>query len=162
MNLLILGGDGFCGWPTALHLSAHGHDVTIVDSFVRRRIDDELRVRSLTPIRPLPERLRSWRDVTGSEIDFVEMDLSEDYSSLTELLATKRPDAVVHFAEQRAAPYSMKSPAHKRYTIQNNVAVTHNLLAAVVELGLDTHIVHLARWGSTATNRCRWIFPRGI
>ncbi len=147
MQLLILGGDGFCGWPTALHLSAHGHDVTIVDSCVRRRIDDELGVRSLTPIRLLPERLDAWKSVTGRSIDFVEMDLAEDYSALTDLLATKRPDAVVHFAEQRAAPYSMKSSAHKRYTIQNNVAVTHNLLAGVVESGLDCHIVHLGTMG---------------
>ena len=147
MQLLILGGDGFCGWPTALHLTAHGHDVTIVDSCVRRRIDDELGVRSLTPIRLLPERLDAWKSVTGRSIDFVEMDLAEDYSALTDLLATKRPDAVVHFAEQRAAPYSMKSSAHKRYTIQNNVAVTHNLLAGVVESGLDCHIVHLGTMG---------------
>ncbi|MFD6893127.1 NAD-dependent epimerase/dehydratase family protein [Rhodococcus sp. NPDC060086] len=147
MEILILGGDGFCGWPTALHLSAHGHTVTIVDSFVRRRIDDELGVRSLTPIRPIGERLEAWDSLTGNEIDLAEMDLSEDYSSLRDLLARKRPAAVVHFAEQRAAPYSMKSPAHKRYTIQNNLAVTHNLLTAVVELGLDTHIVHLGTMG---------------
>lgn len=147
MELLILGGDGFCGWPTALHLSAHGHAVTIVDSFVRRRIDDELGVRSLTPIRPLSERLEAWENATGKRIDFVELDLAEDYSSFTELLAMKRPDTVVHFAEQRAAPYSMKSSAHKRYTIQNNVATTHNLLAAVVEVGLDTHVVHLGTMG---------------
>jgi UDP-sulfoquinovose synthase len=147
MELFILGGDGFCGWPTALHLSAHGHTVTIVDSFVRRRIDDELGVRSLTPIRPLPERLEAWTGTTGNKIDFVEIDLAEDYSAFRELLAMKRPDAVVHFAEQRAAPYSMKSSAHKRYTIQNNVATTHNLLAAVVEVGLDTHVVHLGTMG---------------
>lgn len=162
MELLILGGDGFCGWPTALHLSAHGHAVTIVDSFVRRRIDDELGVRSLTPIRPLSERLEAWENATGKRIDFVELDLAEDYSSFTELLAMKRPDTVVHFAEQRAAPYSMKSSAHKRYTIQNNVATTHNLLAAVVEVGLDTMSCISEPWGSTATNRFRSTCPRDI
>ncbi|GAA4472366.1 NAD-dependent epimerase/dehydratase family protein [Rhodococcus olei] len=147
MRTLVLGGDGFCGWPSALHLSAHGHDVTVVDNFVRRRTDEELGVRSLTPIRSLAERVQAWREVTGRDIAVVELDLAHDYDRLVDLLATVRPDAIVHFAEQRAAPYSMKSPAHKRYTIDNNLNGTHNLLAAVVQLGLDTHVVHLGTMG---------------
>ena len=147
MRILILGGDGFCGWPSALHLSAHGHQVTIVDSLVRRRIDDELGVQSLTPITRLSERVQAWREVTGNEIGVVELDLAHDYDALTELLAAENPDAVVHFAEQRAAPYSMKSPALKRYTVDNNLNATHNLLAAVVQVGIDAHVVHLGTMG---------------
>lgn len=92
MRILILGGDGFCGWPSALHLSAHGHQVTIVDSLVRRRIDDELGVQSLTPIVPLAERVQAWREVTGNEIGVVELDLAHDYDALTELLAAENPE----------------------------------------------------------------------
>ncbi|MGW8590489.1 NAD-dependent epimerase/dehydratase family protein [Dietzia sp. NPDC055877] len=147
MRILILGGDGFCGWPTALHLCSHGHEVTIVDSLVRRRIDEELGTRSLTPIRPLHERLEAWKEVTGLEIDSVEIDLATDYPALRELLQSTQPDAVVHFAEQRAAPYSMKSPDHKRYTIHNNLGATHNLLSAVVDVDIDCHIVHLGTMG---------------
>ncbi|KXF52063.1 NAD-dependent dehydratase [Rhodococcus sp. SC4] len=147
MRILILGGDGFCGWPSALHLSAHGHQVTIVDSLVRRRIDDELGVQSLTPITRLSERVQAWREVTGNEIGVVELDLAHDYDALTELLAAENPDAIVHFAEQRAAPYSMKSPALKRYTIDNNLNATHNLLAALVQVGVDAHVVHLGTMG---------------
>ncbi|TLF77343.1 NAD-dependent epimerase/dehydratase family protein [Nocardia cyriacigeorgica] len=147
MRTLILGGDGFCGWPSALHLSAHGHQVTICDSLIRRRIDDELGVRSLTPIRSLPERVRAWRDATGRDIATVRLDLSRDYEQLTEFLDAERPDTIVHFAEQRAAPYSMKSPAHKRYTVDNNLNATHNVLAAMVQVGLDAHLVHLGTMG---------------
>ncbi|BDT86888.1 NAD-dependent epimerase/dehydratase family protein [Nocardia cyriacigeorgica] len=147
MRTLILGGDGFCGWPSALHLSAHGHEVTICDSLVRRHIDDELGVRSLTPIRSLPERVHAWRTATGRDIATVQLDLSRDYQQLTELLAAERPDTIVHFAEQRAAPYSMKSPQHKRYTVDNNVNATHNVLAALVQVGLDAHLVHLGTMG---------------
>ncbi|MCG7583758.1 NAD-dependent epimerase/dehydratase family protein [Mycolicibacterium sp. OfavD-34-C] len=147
MKVIIFGGDGFCGWPSALELSSHDHEVTIVDNFVRRRIDNELGVQSLTPIRSLDERRKAWSGLTGRAIDAVDLDLAGDYAALTELLARVRPEAVVHFAEQRAAPYSMKSPSHKRYTVDNNVNATHNLLAALVELGLDTHVVHLGTMG---------------
>ena len=147
MRILILGGDGFCGWPSALHLSAHGHQVTIADSFVRRRIDDDLGVQSLTPISSLAERVSAWEEVTGREIDVAEFDLAHDYDALTDLLTALRPEVIVHFAEQRAAPYSMKSPSLKRYTVDNNLNATHNLLAAVVQTGLDAHVVHLGTMG---------------
>ena len=147
MRILVLGGDGFCGWPTSLHLSALGHDVTIVDNLVRRKIDIELEVDSLTPIQPLGTRLKAWQEATGKTIDYVNLDASENYQRLLDLLLETQPDAVVHFAEQRAAPYSMKSSWHKRYTVSNNINATHNLLAAVVESGLDTHVVHLGTMG---------------
>src|SRR6187455_1136738 len=143
MRILVLGGDGFCGWPTALHLSDLGHQVTIVDNFARRHADIELEVSSLTPIMPMTTRLDAWKESTGRIIRFEYMDLSRHYARFLALLRDVQPDALVHFAEQRAAPYSMKSSWHKRYTVDNNVNATHNLLAALVEGGLDTHVVHL-------------------
>ncbi|HYI17100.1 MAG TPA: NAD-dependent epimerase/dehydratase family protein [Solirubrobacteraceae bacterium] len=147
MQILVLGGDGFCGWPTALHLSAAGHDVVIVDNFARRNADVELEVESLTPIRPLGVRRAAWLEATGREIGFRNIDVAQQYEELRDLLAERRPDAVVHFAEQRAAPYSMKSPWHKRYTVDNNVNATSNLLTALVETEVDAHVVHLGTMG---------------
>ena len=147
MKVLVLGGDGFCGWPTSLHLSAQGHDVTIVDNFARRNADIELEASSLTPISPLGTRLNAWQLVTGREIAFERFDVSEHYHRLLTLIQDWEPDAVVHFAEQRAAPYSMKSSWHKRYTVNNNLNATNNLLAALVEAGSHAHVVHLGTMG---------------
>ena len=147
MKTLVLGGDGFCGWPTVLHLSARGHEVVIVDNLSRRNIDNELETSSLTPIRPIGERLRAWEETSGKHIPFYNFDVAENYHRLLTLLVEFEPDSVVHFAEQRAAPYSMKSSFHKRYTVSNNLNATNNLLAAVVESGLDVHIVHLGTMG---------------
>lgn len=146
-RILILGGDGFCGWPTALHVSKLGFEVAIVDNLSRRNIDTELEVSSLTPIRPLGERLQAWREISGREISFHHFDVAEHYHRLLTLLREQKPDAIIHFAEQRAAPYSMKSSWHKRYTVSNNLNATNNLLAAVVEAELDAHIVHLGTMG---------------
>ncbi len=147
MRILILGGDGFCGWPTALHLSNIGHEVAIVDNLSRRNIDNELEVSSLTPIAPMSVRLKAWKEVSGKDIDYQRYDVAENYHRLLTHLREWRPDAVVHFAEQRAAPYSMKSSAHKRYTVNNNLNATNNLLAAIVEAELDVHVVHLGTMG---------------
>ena len=147
MKVLVLGGDGFCGWPTSLHLSDIGHDVTIVDNLSRREIDLELEVESLTPIRPIGERIRVWTQLTGKEIGFVHLDLAEEYDRFERLLIEVRPDAIIHFAEQRAAPYSMRSTIAKRYTVDNNVRGTHNVLAAIVASGLDIALVHLGTMG---------------
>jgi UDP-sulfoquinovose synthase len=147
MKVLVLGGDGFCGWPTSLHLSDAGHDVTILDNLSRRNIDNELQVESLTPIRPIGERIHAWTEVSGREISFVNLDLAKEFDRFVQVLISTRPDAIVHFAEQRAAPYSMRSSKTKRYTVDNNVTGTHNLLAAVVESGLDIAIVHLGTMG---------------
>jgi UDP-sulfoquinovose synthase len=147
MRVLVLGGDGFCGWPTALHLSARGWDVAIVDNQSRRRIDDELQAHSLTPIEPIETRLAAWRQASGHEIDFHRITVGKDYEALLALLKSWRPDAIVHFAEQRAAPYSMKSAQHKRYTVDNNLNATNDVLAAIVETGLDIHLAHLGTMG---------------
>lgn len=147
MNILILGGDGFCGWPTSLHLSQLGHRVTIVDNLSRRNIDNELEVQSLTPIRTPGERLAAWQELTGRTIGFERLDVANDYDRLLALLRREEPDVIVHFAEQRAAPYSMKSSWHKRYTVNNNLNATNNVLAAIVESDLDIHLVHLGTMG---------------
>ena len=147
MKVLVLGGDGFCGWPCAVNLAEVGHEVVIVDNLSRRKIDVDLGVESLTPIATIRDRLTAWEQVGGRPIRFTHLDIAKNYELLLELLRNERPDAVVHFAEQRAAPYSMKSSATKRYTVDNNVNGTHNLLAAIVESGQDIHIVHLGTMG---------------
>lgn len=147
VKVFVLGGDGFCGWPCAVNLADAGHDVLIVDNLSRRKIDIDLGVESLTPIATIQDRMRAWTETGGREIRFSGLDIAKDYDLLLDLIRSERPDAVVHFAEQRAAPYSMKSSATKRYTIDNNVNGTHNLLAAIVESGLDVHIVHLGTMG---------------
>lgn len=161
MKILVLGGDGFCGWPASLHLSDLGHDVVIVDNLSRRRIDEELGASSLTPIAGPQERVAAWEEVSGRTIGFVELDVAQDYEGLVELLLAEHPDAIVHFAEQRAAPYSMKSPAHKRYTVDNNVNATHNLLAALVETGIDAHLVHLGTMGVYGYGTAGMKIPEG-
>ncbi len=147
MKVLVLGGDGFCGWPCSVNLADQGHDVLIVDNLSRRKIDIDLEVQSLTPISNINDRLQAWKEVGGKEIRFLQMDIAHEYQRLLDLILVEKPDTVVHFAEQRAAPYSMKSSATKRYTVDNNVNGTHNLLAAIVESGLDIHIVHLGTMG---------------
>ncbi len=127
MRVLVLGGDGFCGWPTSLYLSERGYDVTILDNLSRRKIDIDLEVGSLTPITAVGDRLRSWREVSGREMGYIDLDLATEYDRLASVLRELRPDAIVHFAEQRAAPYSMRSPATKRYTVDNNVRATHSM-----------------------------------
>jgi UDP-sulfoquinovose synthase len=147
VKVLVLGGDGFCGWPTSLHLSDIGDEVTIVDNLSRRNIDIELEVDSLTPIRPIGERIRVWKEISGKQVKFINLDLAKEYDRFVDVLLDIRPDAIVHFAEQRAAPYSMRSSKTKRYTVDNNVTGTHNVLAAIVQSGLDIAVVHLGTMG---------------
>ena len=161
MKIAVLGGDGFCGWPASLHLSDLGHEVAIVDNCSRRRIDDELGATSLTPIASVDERLEAWREVSGKEIAFHNINVAKDYDDLVAFLREFQPDAIIHFAEQRAAPYSMKSPRNKRYTVDNNVNATHNLLAAIVETGQDIHVVHLGTMGVYGYGTAGMKIPEG-
>ena len=161
MKVLILGGDGFCGWPTALHLSALGHDVAIADNLSRRKIDVELECESLTPIRPIGERLQVWKDISGQDISFHNINVARNYHKLYTLLNEWQPHTVVHFAEQRAAPYSMKSSYHKRYTVDNNLNATNNLLAAIVESGRDIHVIHLGTMGVYGYGTAGMKIPEG-
>jgi len=161
MKIVVLGGDGFCGWPTSLHLSQAGHDVVIVDNLSRRNIDNELEANSLTPIRPISVRLKAWEEVSGKAIQFENLDIAQEYDRLLKLMSDYQPDVVVHFAEQRAAPYSMKSARHKRYTVDNNLNGTNNLLCAIVESGLDIHVVHLGTMGVYGYGTAGMKIPEG-
>jgi UDP-sulfoquinovose synthase len=161
MKVLVLGGDGFCGWPTSLYLSQKGHEVIIVDNLSRRSIDIELEADSLTPIRPIGERLRVWEEVTGNQIRFVNLSVGRDYSELLSLICKEKPNSIIHFAEQRAAPYSMKSSNHKRYTVNNNLSATNDVLAAIVESGLDIHLVHLGTMGVYGYGTAGMKIPEG-
>jgi len=150
MRISVLGGDGYCGWATALYLSKQGHEVSIVDNFARRQWDHELGVETLTPIRPLTERLRVWKALTGRDIELVSGDITE-YEVLASMMRDLRPEAVVHFAEQRAAPYSMIDRQHAVFTQVNNVVGTLNLLFAIREFAPDCHLVKLGTMGEYGT-----------
>jgi len=160
-NILVMGGDGFCGWPTSLHLSKHGYNVIIVDNLVRRKTDIELGCDSLTPITSIQERIKAWKELTGNEILFEYIDVSEHYHRVLSLINEYKPKAIVHFAEQRAAPYSMKSSYHKRYTLNNNLNATNNILCAIVESGLDIHLVHLGTTGYYGYSDVGMVIPEG-
>ncbi|WP_404862779.1 NAD-dependent epimerase/dehydratase family protein [Georhizobium sp. MAB10] len=161
MKIAVLGGDGFVGWPTCLHLSAQGHEVHIVDNLSRRWIDTELGVQSLTPMDSIQERTRIWHQETGHRIRFHLIDIARDYDVFKHWLIEHRPEAVIHFAEQRAAPYSMKSDRHKNYTVNNNVNATHNLLNALVETDIDAHLVHLGTMGVYGYSTIGAAIPEG-
>jgi UDP-sulfoquinovose synthase len=161
MKIVILGGDGFCGWPTALHLSNLGHDIIIVDNLSRRNIDNELETNSLTPIETISVRLKAWEEVSGKSIQFLNFNIAKEYDLLLNLLLAYKPDAVIHFAEQRAAPYSMKSSRQKRYTVDNNLNATNNLLCAIVESGQDIHVVHLGTMGVYGYGTAGMKIPEG-
>lgn len=161
VKVAILGGDGFCGWPTSLYLSDQGHEVIIVDNQSRRAIDEELGAQSLTPIASIEERLAAWKEITGKEIGYRNFNVAQDYDQLLDFISTERPDAVIHFAEQRAAPYSMKNSTTKRYTVDNNVNATHNLLAAIVEADVDVHVVHLGTMGVYGYGTAGMKIPEG-
>ncbi len=161
MKILVLGGDGFCGWPTVLHLSNIGHDVVLVDNLSRRKIDIDLEVESLTPIAPLSVRLKKWRELTGKQIPFRRIDVSRQYQRLLDAIWEEQPHAIIHFAEQRAAPYSMKGPREKMYTVDNNLNATNNTLCAIVESGLDVHLVHLGTMGVYGYGTAGMQIPEG-
>jgi UDP-sulfoquinovose synthase len=150
MKISILGGDGYCGWATALYLSEKGHSVAIVDNFARRQWDHELGVQTLTPIRPLAERLRVWQQLTGCSIELFVGDVT-DYDFLASSIKAFQPEAVIHFAEQRAAPYSMIDRKHAVFTQVNNVVGTLNLLFALREHRPECHLVKLGTMGEYGT-----------
>jgi len=150
MRIAILGGDGYCGWATALYLSSKGHTIAIVDNFSRRHWDFELGVQTLTPIRPLPERLAVWQQLTGRSIETFAGDVT-DYEFVVSMMQAFEPEAVVHFAEQRSAPYSMIDQKHAVFTQVNNVTGTLNLLFAIREVAPDCHLVKLGTMGEYGT-----------
>ncbi|MEL7213485.1 MAG: NAD-dependent epimerase/dehydratase family protein [Pseudomonadota bacterium] len=144
MKALVLGGDGFCGWPTSLHLAAEGYQVTIADNLSRRAIAEALGAPSLTPIRSIEDRVTAARGI--GDVQFSHLDVT-DPVALKALLGALVPDVIVHFAEQRSAPYSMLGDAERRYTVANNVNGTNTLFSALVELEQRPHVVHLGTMG---------------
>jgi UDP-sulfoquinovose synthase len=150
MRIAVLGGDGYCGWATALYLSKRGHSVAVVDNFARRQWDHELGVQTLTPIRTLAERLNAWQDISGETMELFVGDVME-YDFLSSFIQSFEPDAVVHFAEQRAAPYSMIDRKHAVFTQVNNVVGTLNLLFALREFAPDCHLIKLGTMGEYGT-----------
>jgi UDP-sulfoquinovose synthase len=150
MRILVLGGDGYLGWPTALYLSRRGHDVGIVDNCVRRSYDHEMGVESLVPILPIHQRVRRWKDVSGLSLETFVGDLT-DASFVDEVFGRFGPETVVHFAEQRSAPYSMIDRRHAVYTQVNNVVGTLNLLYAIAEHDPQVHLVKLGTMGEYGT-----------
>jgi UDP-sulfoquinovose synthase len=146
MQILVLGGDGYLGWPTALHLSALGHEVAVNDNFARRGYDEEMGVESLIPIATLDERIAAWREVSGNEIKSYVGDLC-DPAFTHQMVRDFAPDTIVHFAEQRAAPYSMISQAHAVYTQTNNVVGNLNVMYAIADIDRDIHLVKLGTMG---------------
>jgi UDP-sulfoquinovose synthase len=146
MRILVLGGDGYLGWPTALHLSALGHEVAVNDNFARRGYDVEMGVESLIPIATLDERLAAWGEVGGSQIKSYVGDLC-DPAFVHQMVRDFHPETIVHFAEQRAAPYSMIDQAHAVYTQTNNVVGNLNVMYAIAEFDRDIHLVKLGTMG---------------
>ncbi|WP_281975528.1 NAD-dependent epimerase/dehydratase family protein [Halobacillus litoralis] len=150
MRIIVAGGDGFCGWPTALYLSKQGHDVTIVDNLVRREYDEELHSNSVTPIASLEDRVAKWKEVSGNEIKTYIGDLNH-YDFLREVFRQVEPEAFVHFAEQRSAPYSMIDREHAVYTQTNNVMGNLNVLYAIKEFAPECHLIKLGTMGEYGT-----------
>ncbi len=146
MKILVLGGDGYLGWPTALHLSTRGHDVTIVDNLVRREYDREMGVDSLVPIAPLHDRVARWEQVSGRAIG-VRLGNLTDAAFTYGVVAEAEPDAIVHFGEQRSAPYSMIDREHAVYTQVNNVVGNLNVMYAIQETDPAIHLVKLGTMG---------------
>jgi len=146
MKILVLGGDGYLGWPTALHLSALGHEVAVNDNFARRGYDVEMGVESLIPILALDERLAAWAEVSGQQIKSYVGDLCEA-EFVHQMVRDFHPETIVHFAEQRAAPYSMISQRHAVYTQTNNVVGNLNVMYAIADIDRDIHLVKLGTMG---------------
>ncbi|HWK18642.1 MAG TPA: NAD-dependent epimerase/dehydratase family protein [Solirubrobacteraceae bacterium] len=150
MRILVLGGDGYLGWPTAIHLSAAGHDVAVSDNFARRSYDEELGVESLVPIATLEERVSTWAELTGTTLKSYVGDLC-DAAFVHAMVSDFRPETIVHFGQQRSAPYSMIDQAHAVYTQTNNVVGNLNLLYAIADIDRDIHLVKLGTMGEYGT-----------
>jgi UDP-sulfoquinovose synthase len=150
MRVLVLGGDGYLGWPTALHLSGRGHEVAVADNLVRRQYDHEMGVESLVPIETLHTRIAVWNELTENRIDAFIVDLT-DAQATSNMIASFRPDTIIHFGEQRSAPYSMIDQRHAVYTQYNNVIGTLNVLFAIQEIDPDIHLVKLGTMGEYGT-----------
>lgn len=147
MKIIIIGGDGFVGWPLSLRLSNKNHKVLILDNLSRRKIDMDLKSNSLIQIKDINTRLETWKTISGNEILFENIDVSSEYDKLYKIIEDFNPNSIIHLGEQRSAPYSMKNSSTKRYTVNNNLNATHNILCAIVDLNKDIHFIHLGTMG---------------
>jgi len=150
VRILVLGGDGYLGWPTALYLSNRGYEVAVADNFVRRQYDYELGVESLVPIYPLQQRIRTWKAVSGRDIGLYVGDL-QNAEFVYQMIRDFHPDSIVHFAEQRSAPYSMIDREHAVYTQVNNVVGNLNVLYAIADIDPKIHLIKLGSMGEYGT-----------
>ena len=160
MRIIVTGGDGFCGWPTVLELCIAGHEILILDNLWRRRLEIDRNLKPLIPIPSIEERLTAVRNL-GYKLDFEEIDVAKDYEALTHNIRSFKPDCVVHFAEQRSAPYSMLSTNERRFTVQNNVNGTQNLLEAILQTAPNIKFVHLGTMGVYGYNDSFGPIPEG-
>jgi UDP-sulfoquinovose synthase len=150
MRILVLGGDGYLGWPTAMHLSAYGHQIAVVDNYLRRRLCRDEKVDFLYAVPDLNERAALWQSVSGHEIAVHIGDLNE-WEFIAQVFEKYEPEAIVHYAEQPAAPYSMLNRKAATLTLHNNLSVTANVIFAVREFCPDAHIVKLGTMGEYGT-----------
>ena len=160
MKVLITGGDGFCGWPTALKFAKEGSSVTIVDNLIRRKIDTDLSSNSITEIATVEDRVKVANKLIG-DISFINLDVANEPSELRLLLKSLQPDTVIHFGEQRSAPYSMISDNERRFTVNNNITGTHNLCSAIVDVCPSAHLIHLGTMGVYGYTEAYGEIPEG-
>lgn len=162
-DILILGGDGYLGWPTAMYFSKRGHNVTVVDNYFRRNACTELDTGMLYPIPNLMERAKIWYEKTGLEIHVAIGDLTDaeftrglfdgrtKASGIRGPVFPKIPDTVIHYAEQPSAPYSLLDYKHANFTLHNNLLITNNLMFAIKDFSPDTHVIHIGTMGEYGT-----------
>jgi UDP-sulfoquinovose synthase len=146
-NILVVGGDGFIGWPLSLDLATAGHNVIIADNFMRRTIDMELGAESIIPIASMQNRLKAAREVLNVNINFEYIDVVSEFDKLKNVITKNKIDTIVHFAEIKSAPYSMLNSDKSRFTVNSNVTATHNILAAIVDVNPEIHLVHMGTMG---------------
>lgn len=160
-KIIVVGGDGFCGWPTSLRLSSEGYNVVLVDNLVRRKIDKELKTRSLTPIKSINTRINTWNKISKNKIRFINIDVAMQFTKFYNLVKKFKPSTIIHFGEQRSAPYSMKSFNHSTYTMNNNLNGTLNILNSIVKSKIDIHLVHLGTTGYYGYSSSGMNIPEG-
>ena len=161
MKIIVLGGDGFCGWASALRLSKKGHDVFIIDNLSRRKIDRELKAQSLTPISSIEKRISTWNKISKKKIKFFKIDIAKDIKKLETVIKKINPSTIVHFAEQRSAPYSMINLKTRNYTITNNLITNNNILYLISKLNKKIHLIHLGTMGVYGYDFSKFLIPEG-
>lgn len=159
-KILIIGGDGFCGWPTSLYLASKGHDIKILDNFARRKIDKELSINSLVKIYSIYERIKKANEIIGN-LTFEKIDISKSYDKLKKIIKSFKPNSIIHLAEQKSAPYSMIDDYHRNFTVEKNIASTHNICSAITEVDKKIHLIHLGSMGVYGYSDVNGYIPEG-